>query len=84
VAREDAPPKPAPDGILTMLAAWGVAPAGAVYGGDYLYDIEAGRRAAVHTVLYAPEPPDFTHAAEAVVTHLDELHALLTERGNWR
>ncbi len=77
VAREDAPPKPAPDGLLWLLQSWGLAPHQALYVGDYLYDVEAGRRAAVRTVLYAPTPPDFAHDADEIIEDLADLPALV-------
>ena len=47
VAREDARPKPAPDGIHAILAAWDVAVHEVILIGDYLFDLQAGRRAGV-------------------------------------
>lgn len=70
VAREDAPPKPEPDGLLRMMAAWQLAPEDLLYVGDYRFDVEAGRRAGVRTVLFAPEPPDFEHDADHVIDAL--------------
>lgn len=64
LTREDAPPKPDPAGLLDICRRWTL-PAGEVmFFGDYLYDLQAGRRAGMTTVLYAPGPmPPF--AAEA-------------------
>lgn len=53
VAREDAPAKPDPTGIWKVCAAWGLRPDEVAMVGDYLFDIEAGRRAGAHTVCYA-------------------------------
>jgi HAD superfamily hydrolase (TIGR01509 family) len=60
VAREDAPAKPDPTGIWKVCAAWGLRPHEVAMVGDYLFDIEAGRRAGAHTVCYAArrEPVD--------------------------
>jgi HAD superfamily hydrolase (TIGR01509 family) len=51
LGRGCAAPKPAPDGVLRLLARWGAAPASGVMVGDYLHDARAGRRAGVATVL---------------------------------
>jgi HAD superfamily hydrolase (TIGR01509 family) len=53
IAREDAPPKPAPDGIHAILRSWNVAAEQVILIGDYLFDLQAGRRAGVRTVLFA-------------------------------
>ena len=52
LGRDEAVPKPDPDGIRKLLAAWGAAPATAVMVGDFRYDLEAGRRAEVTTIYY--------------------------------
>jgi HAD superfamily hydrolase (TIGR01509 family) len=52
VGRETCAPKPLPDGVLHLLALWDAQPASAVMVGDFLYDIEAGRRAGVRTVHF--------------------------------
>jgi HAD superfamily hydrolase (TIGR01509 family) len=51
VAREDAPAKPAPDGLLLCAADFGVAPAAMLMVGDYLFDLQAGRAAGSATAL---------------------------------
>jgi HAD superfamily hydrolase (TIGR01509 family) len=51
VAREHAPPKPEPDGIVRLLCAWGASPADGVMVGNHHNDLAAGRRAGVTTVL---------------------------------
>ncbi|MFK8019118.1 MAG: HAD family hydrolase [Pseudomonadales bacterium] len=52
IGREICAPKPAPDGVLHLLEMWGAKPQRSVMVGDFLYDIEAGRRAGVHTVHF--------------------------------
>ncbi|MFG2097245.1 HAD family hydrolase [Streptomyces sp. NPDC048612] len=47
VCREDAEPKPAPDGLLLALGKLGIDPAGAVFLGDTTGDIAAARTAGV-------------------------------------
>ena len=53
MAREDAPAKPDPTGIWKICELWGLRPEEVAMVGDYLFDIEAGRRAGVRTVCYA-------------------------------
>lgn len=51
LGRDEAPAKPAPDGVQALLAAWGLAPDQAVMVGDYVFDAWAGRAAGAATVL---------------------------------
>jgi len=52
MCREDAPAKPDPAAIWKICETWGVKSSECVMIGDYLFDIEAGRRAGTHTVLF--------------------------------
>ena len=52
LAREDGPVKPDPSGIRRMCAAWEIEPSECVMIGDFLFDIQAGRRAGTRTVLF--------------------------------
>lgn len=51
ITRENARPKPEPDGILRLLDAWGASPASGVMVGNHYQDLAAGRSAGVTTVL---------------------------------
>jgi HAD superfamily hydrolase (TIGR01509 family) len=51
LGRDEAPAKPAPGGVLALLAAWGLRPDQGVMVGDYLFDARAGRAAGAATVL---------------------------------
>ncbi len=78
LGRDEATPKPDPDGIHKLLAAWGAAPATAVMVGDFRDDLEAGRRAAVTTIYYDIAGEDrWTAAADFRVQNHAELLALL-------
>lgn len=48
--RNICPPKPSPEGILHLLNIWKAGSEDAVMIGDYVFDLEAGRNAGVHTV----------------------------------
>ncbi|QEM68907.1 HAD family hydrolase [Geobacter sp. FeAm09] len=50
LGRDEALPKPDPDGIHRLMALWGAEAAATVMVGDYLYDLEAGRLAGALTV----------------------------------
>ena len=52
IGRETCQPKPLPDGIHHLIDLWQARVGETVMVGDYLYDIEAGRRAGVHTVHF--------------------------------
>lgn len=66
IGRDEAPPKPDPEGIFRLLAGWGGGAGDAVMVGDYLFDLQAGRAAGVATLhvgrpdgLRWPECTDF-------------------------
>lgn len=69
LGRDEAAPKPDPDGLLQIAQAWGVAPAQMVMVGDYRFDLDCGRAAGTRTVLVNlpdnpwPELADW-HAAD--------------------
>jgi HAD superfamily hydrolase (TIGR01509 family) len=50
IGRNEALPKPEPDGIRKLAAKWGAEPSAAVMVGDYLFDLQAGRAAGAATV----------------------------------
>lgn len=57
LGRDDAPPKPHPEGLLRLSGGWQVAPAALLMVGDYRFDLECGRAAGAGTVLVnQPEP----------------------------
>lgn len=51
IGRDEAAPKPAPDGLHYFAGRWNVSPAQMVMVGDYRFDIECGRAAGTHTLL---------------------------------
>ncbi len=68
VAREDAPPKPDPAGLLLIAERWSLPPNRLLMCGDYKFDLEAGRAAGMTTVLYAPgQRPKFADLADFVI-----------------
>jgi len=82
ITREDAPPKPAPDGLINLAKQWGIEQKNCVYVGDYVYDIEAAHRANMHSALYSNASlPDFAEKAHFVFRHHDEFEEVLM--GYW-
>lgn len=75
LGRDDALPKPAPDGIHRLLADWQLHQTEAVMVGDFRFDLEAGRAAGCHTCLVLPENvwPELTDVHVADCTALLEL-----------
>lgn len=58
IGRDEAEPKPSPDGLQYFLQRWQVDPAQVVMVGDYRFDLECGRAAGTHTLLVnAPDNP---------------------------
>jgi HAD superfamily hydrolase (TIGR01509 family) len=64
LGREAAAAKPSPDGVIHLLRRWGAAPRDAVMVGDFLFDLQAGRAAGVHT-LYLDSEGSAAHGAWA-------------------
>ncbi len=54
LTRDDAPPKPVPDGILILLRRLKARATDAVMVGDFLFDLQAGRAAGTGTVYLDP------------------------------
>jgi HAD superfamily hydrolase (TIGR01509 family) len=80
VTREDAPPKPDPAGVLLITDRWGIPPHQILVIGDYLFDLQAGRRAGTQTVLFAPgECPGFASEADYVLRDFREAMELLNQ-----
>ncbi len=50
LGRDEAAPKPHPEGIGKLLAVWGGAPDETVMVGDYLFDLQVGRAAGAATI----------------------------------
>ena len=57
LGREEAEPKPSPDGIHQLLDRWQLTPDEAVMVGDFRFDLEAGRAAGSRTCLILPDNP---------------------------
>ena len=72
LGRDDAAPKPSPDGIHRLLEHWGAAAEDAVMVGDFQFDLEAGQAAGVATVLIDRHGDRFW-PADVRVTGLDLL-----------
>ena len=79
LGRESAAPKPSPDGINKLLAAWNISASAAVMVGDYLFDIEAGQNAGTATVLLNTNGNhQWAAKANISVPNLKQLRLLVT------
>lgn len=76
LGRDEAAPKPDPEGIHKLLADWSAAPDTAVMVGDFRYDLEAGHRAGVATIYYDAQNQNLWTADIRVQNHA-ELLALI-------
>ncbi len=77
VTREDAPPKPAPDPVLLACQWIGVPPSEVLLVGDFEFDMLAGRRAGVGTVLLRNPAQASSEHADLSVDSLGELRGML-------
>jgi HAD superfamily hydrolase (TIGR01549 family) len=51
MSRDDGPYKPQPDGLLHICTVWGFRPTEVLMIGDYLFDVQVGRRAGTRVAL---------------------------------
>lgn len=51
LGRDEAPPKPSPEGLLKIAEKWQVKPQQTLIIGDYLHDVACGKNANTHTLL---------------------------------
>lgn len=82
LGRDEADPKPSPDGIHHLLDAWSAAPGQSVMVGDFLFDLQAGRAAGVTTV-YVDGSGRFPwrEHADVAVESLCQLHPAAPRAG---
>ena len=74
ITRDDAPPKPDPEGIQRLLRSWKADPADAIMIGDFRFDLEAGRAAGTATAYVDPAGQfPFRATADICVRELHEL-----------
>lgn len=59
VSRDEAPPKPKPDGLKKIARYFGVPTTDMLFIGDYLFDLQAGLASQTPTALYLNTTPDF-------------------------
>jgi len=59
LSRDDAKPKPDPDGLWQIASHFELNVNELLFVGDYLYDLQAGLRAGTPTAIYAPIAPEF-------------------------
>jgi HAD superfamily hydrolase (TIGR01509 family) len=79
--REDGAVKPSPQPVLDLCARLGVEPASTLVVGDYLFDLEAARRAgAIAVLLRNDRNGAFEAAAAKVVRDLREVLSLVSAR----
>jgi HAD superfamily hydrolase (TIGR01509 family) len=78
VTREDALPKPDPDGLLQLAGRWNIGPDRLAYIGDFRFDLEAAASAGMRSVLYLQaDNREYAHLADWSFSHFNELHAWL-------
>ncbi len=85
LGRDEAEPKPHPEGIEKLLDAWGSIPDEAVMVGDYLFDLQVGRAAGTATIHVDRSGAfPWPELADLAVANLEELAEGLTDAGGSR
>ncbi|WP_144391737.1 HAD family hydrolase [Pleionea sediminis] len=65
ITRHDAAPKPNPESLVLLAKQWQIRSENLAYIGDYIYDIQAARRANMKALLYySDSEPDYAHQAD--------------------
>lgn len=82
VTREDAAPKPSPEPVLVACRRLGIAPAEGLFVGDYEFDMLAGRRAGITTVLLKNPIMSGSDNADLVIESFRDLRAWLSRDGH--
>jgi HAD superfamily hydrolase (TIGR01509 family) len=82
VTREDAAPKPSPEPILVACRRLGITPAEGIFVGDFEFDMLAGRRAGITTVLLKNPVMPHSDNADHIIESLRDLRALLARDGH--
>jgi HAD superfamily hydrolase (TIGR01509 family) len=78
LGRDEALPKPAPDGVQKLAAVWGTPLGDVVMVGDYLFDLQTGRAAGAATIHVDPSRAfRWPELADLAVGSLAELAELL-------
>ena len=81
IAREDAPPKPDPAGPRLIAQRWGLPSHQIIVIGDYLFDLQAGQRAGMRSVLFAPEElPEYASVADVILKDFRHAAKLLSQQ----
>lgn len=80
ITREDAPPKPSPEPVWLACRRMGLLPPAVLFVGDFEFDMLAGRRAGVRTVLLRNETLTASQHADLTVDSLGELRGRLDGR----
>jgi len=81
VTREDAAPKPSPEPVLVACRRLGISPAEGIFVGDYEFDMLAGRRAGITTVLLKNRVLEQSDNADHVIESFRDLQVLLSGNG---
>ncbi len=78
VTRDDAAPKPSAEPVLVACRRLGIAPAEGLFVGDFEFDMLAGRRAGVTTVLLKNPIMQQSDNADYIIESFRDLQALLS------
>lgn len=78
ISREQARPKPDPEGLLLLADRWRL-PAGQIaYVGDFHFDLQAAASAGMHSILYLQDRNEaYAGEADYVLEHFNQLPTLL-------
>ena len=80
IGRDEAAPKPSPEGLLKLAAHWGVSPAELVMVGDYRFDLDCARAAGALAVLVNLADNPWPELTDVYARDCAQLLALLAER----
>lgn len=67
LTRNDAEPKPKPDGLHLIAKHFSITTSSLLFVGDYLYDLQAGLSAGAPTALFLPDPANVDFPTDGAV-----------------
>jgi len=83
IGRDEALPKPSPDGLHKLACSWQVTTSELVMVGDYLFDLQTGRAAGAVTIHVDPSGTfNWPELADLCVTSLHDVAPLFAEGGS--
>lgn len=81
LGRDEAPPKPRPDGLIQLAQHWHISTTELIMVGDYLNDLQCAHAAGAYSILVNVEGSPWPELTQLQVADCRELHRQLSRSG---